>query len=41
VFPVIPLENCMFTPESQWKSRGKRRILQGCELETPVPDMDM
>jgi ketosteroid isomerase-like protein len=26
----VPLRNCLFTPELQWQSRGKRRISQGC-----------
>ena len=29
-----PRPNCLFTPELQWQSRGKRRILQGCPRET-------
>jgi hypothetical protein len=36
-YPLAPLGNCLFTPELQWQSRGKWRILQGCELETPGP----
>jgi hypothetical protein len=28
-FPLTPLQNCLFTPELQWQSRGQRRILQG------------
>jgi hypothetical protein len=31
---VIPLQNCRFTPELQWQSRGKWRILQGCAAYT-------
>ena len=26
----MPLQYCLFTPELQWQSRGKWRILQGC-----------
>ena len=37
MFPVDPLQNCLFAPELQWQSRGKRRILQGCQRETPGP----
>ena len=33
-FPWTPLQHCLFTPELQWQSRGKRRILQGCTGET-------
>jgi hypothetical protein len=25
-FPWTPLQNCLFTPESPWQSRGKRRV---------------
>ena len=31
---LTPLQNCLFTPELQWQSRGKWRTLQGCQLET-------
>ena len=33
----IPLQNWLFTPELQWQSRDKWRILQGCKRETPGP----
>ena len=36
-FRLIPLRYRLFTPELQWQSRGKRRISQGCNLETPGP----
>jgi len=29
-FPVDTLQFCLFTPDVQWQSRGKRRIFQGC-----------
>ena len=29
-----PLQYGLFTPESQWQSRGKRRSLQGWKLQT-------
>jgi broad specificity phosphatase PhoE len=32
-FPLIPLQYWLFTPELQWQSRGKWRILQGCQRE--------
>jgi hypothetical protein len=28
-FRSAPLQHCLFTPELQWQSRGKRRISQG------------
>jgi hypothetical protein len=28
-FPLVPLQTMLVTPELQWQSRGKRRILQG------------
>jgi hypothetical protein len=28
---VTPFQYCLFTPELQWQSRGKWRILQGCK----------
>jgi hypothetical protein len=31
-YPLIPLQNCLRTPELQWQPRGKRRTLQ-----TPGP----
>jgi hypothetical protein len=34
-FPWTPLQNWLVTPESQWQSRGQRRILQGCPRVTP------
>jgi deoxyribodipyrimidine photolyase len=36
-FRLIPLQNCLFTPELQWQSRGKCRISQRRKLETPGP----
>ena len=36
-FRLTPLRNGLFTPELQWQSRGKRRILQECKLDTPGP----
>jgi hypothetical protein len=33
-FPLIPLQYWSLTPELQWQSRGKWRILQGCQRET-------
>ena len=29
-FRLIPLQYWLFPPESEWQSRGRRRILQGC-----------
>jgi len=33
-FTLMPLQHWLFTPELQWQSGGKRRILQGCQRET-------
>ena len=33
-FPFIPLQYRLFTPELQWQSRGKWRILEGRKRET-------
>ena len=33
-----PLQNCLFTPELQWQSRGKRRVSQG---STTGADQDL
>jgi hypothetical protein len=33
-----PTQNCLFTPELQWQSRGKRRILQGNGRGSMGPD---
>jgi hypothetical protein len=35
---LIPLRDCLFTPELQWQPRGKGQILRGCELETPLAE---
>jgi hypothetical protein len=35
-FLCTPLQTCLCTPELQWQPRGKRRILQGCQRETPA-----
>jgi hypothetical protein len=39
-FPVDPLQNWLLTPESQWQSRGKRRISQGGAVLAVGPDGD-
>jgi hypothetical protein len=37
-FLLIPLRYWLFTPELQWPSRGKSRVLQGCKRGTPGAD---
>jgi hypothetical protein len=32
--PLTTLQYWLFTPELQWRSSGKWRILQGCQRET-------
>ena len=36
---VQPLQCWLFTPESQWQSKGKRRISQGGRVSIQVVDI--
>ena len=33
---LIPLRNCLFTPELQWQSRSKRLAYEGLLLQDPT-----